>query len=170
MAQALREVLSEELNRPVAATVQAIADVLRARYERAAVAVLFYGSCLRSPEAELADNLLDFYVLVDDYDLVASSSGNPLAILRDHLGQARDIGLHVILTRRTGGAGRALYEPVMMTIRELGSPGIIMSGDREEGPLLGNVRPSLQPPGRGWLVTRRGGVRLIQLAWLPPST
>jgi hypothetical protein len=29
--------------------------------------VLFYGSCLRSPEAELADNLLDFYVLVDDY-------------------------------------------------------------------------------------------------------
>ncbi len=38
-----------------------------ARYERAAVAVLFYGSCLRSPEAELADNLLDFYVLVDDY-------------------------------------------------------------------------------------------------------
>jgi hypothetical protein len=67
MAQALRETLSEELNRPVADTVTAIADVLRARYERAAVAVLFYGSCLRSPEAELADNLLDFYVLVDDY-------------------------------------------------------------------------------------------------------
>jgi hypothetical protein len=67
MTATLREVLSEELNRPVAATVQAIADVLRARYERAAVAVLFYGSCLRSPEAELADNLLDFYVLVDDY-------------------------------------------------------------------------------------------------------
>ena len=55
------------MNRPVAETVKAIADVLRARYERAAVAVLFYGSCLRSPEAELADNLLDFYVLVDDY-------------------------------------------------------------------------------------------------------
>jgi hypothetical protein len=67
MAQALRETLSEELNRPVAETVKAIADVLRARYARAAVAVLFYGSCLRSPEAELADNLLDFYVLVDDY-------------------------------------------------------------------------------------------------------
>ena len=67
MTTALREVLSEELNRPVAATVKAIADVLRARYERAAVAVLFYGSCLRSPEAALADNLLDFYVLVDDY-------------------------------------------------------------------------------------------------------
>lgn len=67
MAEKLREILQEELNRPVAETVKAIADVLRARYERAAVAVLFYGSCLRSPEAELADNLLDFYVLVDDY-------------------------------------------------------------------------------------------------------
>ncbi len=67
MAQALRDTLSEELNRPVAETVKAIAAVLRERYARAAVAVLFYGSCLRSPEAELADNLLDFYVLVDDY-------------------------------------------------------------------------------------------------------
>lgn len=67
MAQALRETLSEELNRPVAETVQAVAGVLRTKYERAAVAVLFYGACLRAPEAELADNLLDFYVLVDDY-------------------------------------------------------------------------------------------------------
>src|SRR4051794_31025551 len=67
MAQGLRETLSEELNRPVAETVKAVAEVLRTRYQRAAVAVLFYGSCLRSPEAELADNLLDFYVLVDDY-------------------------------------------------------------------------------------------------------
>jgi len=67
MADTLRQILSDELSQPVAETVKAIADVLRARYERAAVAVLFYGSCLRSPEAELADNLLDFYVLVDDY-------------------------------------------------------------------------------------------------------
>jgi S-DNA-T family DNA segregation ATPase FtsK/SpoIIIE len=110
------------------------------------------------------------YVLVDDYDLVATQSGNPLSLLHSHLGQARDIGLHVILARRSGGAGRALYEPVTMAIRELGSPGIIMSGERDEGPLLGNVRPSAQPPGRGWLVTRRGGARLVQLAWLDPPT
>jgi hypothetical protein len=25
------------------------------------------------------------------------------------------------------------------------------------------------PPGRGWLVTRKEGVRLIQTAYLPPS-
>jgi S-DNA-T family DNA segregation ATPase FtsK/SpoIIIE len=108
------------------------------------------------------------YVLVDDYDLVVSSAGNPLARLQPYLSQARDIGLRVLLTRRTGGAGRALYEPVTMAIRELGSSGVVLSGERDEGPLLGNVRPSAQPPGRGWFVTRRSGAKLVQLAWLEP--
>jgi S-DNA-T family DNA segregation ATPase FtsK/SpoIIIE len=110
----------------------------------------------------------DLYVLVDDYDLVATGTGNPLAPLLDYLPQARDVGLHLILTRRSGGASRALFEAVMMRLRDLGSPGIVMSGSREEGVLLGNVRPQPQPPGRGWLVTRRDGARLVQLAWSPP--
>jgi S-DNA-T family DNA segregation ATPase FtsK/SpoIIIE len=111
----------------------------------------------------------ELYVLVDDYDLVVGGSGNPLAPLAEFLGQATDVGLHLIVTRRSGGASRALYESFMMRLRELGTPGILMSGDREEGVLLGNVKPSLQPPGRGWLVTRREGARLVQLAWLPPA-
>jgi S-DNA-T family DNA segregation ATPase FtsK/SpoIIIE len=110
------------------------------------------------------------YVLVDDYDLVASSGGNPLTVLQEYLSQARDIGLHLILARRSGGAGRAMFEPVTMAIRELGSPGIVMSGQREEGALLGNVRPGPLPPGRGWLVGRRTGAQLVQLAWLDPPT
>jgi S-DNA-T family DNA segregation ATPase FtsK/SpoIIIE len=110
----------------------------------------------------------ELYVLVDDYDLVATSSGNPLAVLQDYLSQARDIGLHVIIARRSGGAGRALYEPVTMAIREIGSAGIVLSGDRDEGALLGNVRPSRQPPGRGWLVSRQRGAQLVQLAWADP--
>ena len=109
------------------------------------------------------------FVLVDDYDLVATGPSNPLLPLLEYLAQARDVGLHVVLTRRSGGASRALYEPVIQRLRELSSPGILMSGDRDEGPLLGNVRPSAMPPGRGWLVTRRDGVRLVQLAHLPPS-
>src|SRR5262249_50602732 len=81
----------------------------------------------------------ELYVLVDDYDLVVPTSGNPLGVLQDSLSQARDIGLHVIIARRSGGAGRALYEPVTTAIREIGSAGIILSGDRDEGALLGNV-------------------------------
>ncbi len=110
----------------------------------------------------------DLYLLVDDYDLVAGAAPNPLDPLVEFLPQARDIGLHLILTRRSGGAGRAMYEKVIMRLNELSSPGIVMSGPREEGALIGNVRPEQMPPGRGRMVTRREGVRLIQLAWQPP--
>ena len=109
----------------------------------------------------------ELFVLVDDYDLVAAAPVNPLLPLVEHLAQARDVGLHLILTRRSGGAGRALYEPVIQRLRELASPGLVMSGDPDEGSLVGSVRPAPMPPGRGRLVTRKEGVRLVQLAYLP---
>ncbi|GAA4460833.1 type VII secretion protein EccCa [Phytohabitans houttuyneae] len=109
----------------------------------------------------------ELFVLVDDYDLVAAAPVNPLLPLVEHLAQARDVGLHLILTRRSGGASRALYEPVIQRLRELASPGLVMSGDPDEGALVGNVRPAPLPPGRARLVTRREGVRLVQLAYIP---
>lgn len=110
----------------------------------------------------------DLYVLVDDYDLVALPGNNPLTQLMELLPQARDVGLHVILTRRVGGASRALYEPVVQRLRELDAPGFLMSGSREEGPLFGDLRPSPQPPGRGTLVRRSDGRQLVQTAWIDP--
>ncbi|RAO14349.1 putative WD repeat-containing protein [Micromonospora noduli] len=106
----------------------------------------------------------DLYILVDDYDLVASGGSNPLSALHELLPQARDIGLHLIVTRRVGGVSRALYEPVLQRLRELDSPGLLMSGNREEGAVFGTLRPSPQPPGRGTLVRRRDGQQLIQTA------
>ncbi|MFR9775857.1 type VII secretion protein EccCa [Micromonospora sp. MS34] len=111
----------------------------------------------------------DLYILVDDYDLVASGGNNPLSALHELLPQARDIGLHLIITRRVGGVARALYEPVLQRLRELDSPGLLMSGSREEGAVFGNLRPSPQPPGRGTLVRRRDGQQLIQTAWTEPA-
>ncbi|MEV4479594.1 type VII secretion protein EccCa [Micromonospora coxensis] len=110
----------------------------------------------------------DLYILVDDYDLVASGGSNPLSALHELLPQARDIGLHLIVTRRVGGVARALYEPVLQRLRELDSPGLLMSGNREEGAVFGTLRPSPQPPGRGTLVRRRDGQQLIQTAWVEP--
>jgi S-DNA-T family DNA segregation ATPase FtsK/SpoIIIE len=109
----------------------------------------------------------ELYVLVDDYDLVAHQGGpNPLTPLLEFLAQAKDVGLHLIIARRCGGASRALFEPVIARLRELSTPGILMSGSPAEGPLLGNVKPSAMPPGRGTLVTRKAGQQLIQVAWL----
>nr|WP_296072860.1 type VII secretion protein EccCa [uncultured Actinoplanes sp.] len=110
----------------------------------------------------------ELFVLVDDYDLVAAGPVNPLTPLLDYLPQARDVGLHLVLTRRAGGAGRALYEPVIQRLRELAAPGMVMSGPPDEGPLVGAIRPAPMPPGRGRLLTRREGTRLVQLAHLPP--
>ncbi|GGJ97177.1 hypothetical protein GCM10010123_28970 [Pilimelia anulata] len=110
----------------------------------------------------------DCFVLVDDYDLVAGGPTNPLLPLLDFLPRARDIGLHLVLARRSGGAARAQFEPVIQRLRELSSPGLVMSGDRGEGELLGSVRPGPLPPGRGWLVTRQRGAALIQVGYLPP--
>jgi S-DNA-T family DNA segregation ATPase FtsK/SpoIIIE len=110
----------------------------------------------------------ELYLLVDDYDLVATSSSNPILPLLDLLPQARDIGFHLVLTRRIGGAARALYEPVLQRLRELDTPGLQMSGNQDEGVLLGNLKPSRQPPGRGHLIRRSDGVQLVQTAWLEP--
>jgi hypothetical protein len=63
----LTALIAQELAQPVPAAVRTMADAVRARHANAALGVLFYGSCLRKPETLLADSLLDFYLLVDDY-------------------------------------------------------------------------------------------------------
>jgi DNA segregation ATPase FtsK/SpoIIIE, S-DNA-T family len=103
----------------------------------------------------------EIYILVDDYDLVTAGQ-NPLLPLVDFLPQARDIGLQLIITRRAGGAGRALMDPVVGRLRELGQPAIVLSAPRDEGTLYG-VRPTQLPPGRGTLVSRRYGTVPVQL-------
>lgn len=61
---ALTRAIAAELQQPVMREATALADVLRARYGAAVSAILFYGSCLRSGDAE---GLLDFYLLTEDY-------------------------------------------------------------------------------------------------------
>ena len=104
----------------------------------------------------------ELHVLVDDYELVATTS-NPLAPLLPYLAQARDVGLHLYVARRAGGASRALLDPVLSAMRELNFPAVLLSAPRDEIQLLG-LRPGPQPPGRGTLVHRRWGTVPIQLA------
>jgi S-DNA-T family DNA segregation ATPase FtsK/SpoIIIE len=107
------------------------------------------------------------FVLVDDYDLIATGAANPLTPLLEYLPQARDVGLHLVVARRCGGAARAMFEPTLARLKELATPGLVMSGDRDEGAILGQVRPQPMPPGRGTLVSRRDGARLVQVAFKP---
>ena len=110
----------------------------------------------------------DIYLVVDDYDLVAASPENPLIAIVEFLPHAEDLGLHLIVARRSGGAARALFEPLLGGLRNLGCMGLVMSGRPEEGSLLASGRPTRLPPGRGVLVTRAGDEQLVQVAWSPP--
>ena len=109
------------------------------------------------------------FVLVDDYDLVATSQGNPLAVLQPLLAQAGDLGLHVILTRRAGGASRAAYDPIIQRFTDLGVTGILLGGNPEEGALIGRVKPVPSVPGRAQVVSRERGLVTAQLVYAPPS-
>jgi len=106
-------------------------------------------------------------VVVDDYDLVVTQQGNPLAPLVEYLAQGRDVGFHIVIARRVGGALRGMMEPVLARVKELGTGGLLLSGDRSEGPILGAHRAQELPPGRGLLLRRRQPATLVQTPWIP---
>ncbi|WP_435244411.1 type VII secretion protein EccCa [Streptomyces sioyaensis] len=111
----------------------------------------------------------EIFVVIDDYDLVALPSGNPLEALAEHLPYARDIGLRVIVARSTAGAARTSFDPVTRRLKELGATGIILSGDPDEGPLIGTTKAQPMPPGRAQLITPRQRPRIVQIGWYAPN-
>ena len=84
----------------------------------------------------------EMFAIIDDFDLVSSGFQNPLQPLMEVVPQGRDTGLHVIITRRTGGAGRDLYGQVLGRMKDLATPGFQGSGPRAEGKLLGDIKAS----------------------------
>ncbi|WP_040511427.1 type VII secretion protein EccC [Gordonia soli] len=111
----------------------------------------------------------DIYVIVDDYDMVSTSSSNPLMPLVELASQARDIGMHIILARRSGGVGRAMFDPIIARLKELSSDILLMSGDRDEGYIVGRSRLQNLVPGRGELISRTRPQEMIQIGHLPPK-
>jgi S-DNA-T family DNA segregation ATPase FtsK/SpoIIIE len=103
-------------------------------------------------------------ILVDDYDILTTAGQQPLAPFLPYISSAQDIGLHFVIARRTAGSSRALYEPLLTTLRETGTTALLMTGDRSEGQLFPGLYASAQPPGRGTLVRRGRHHQLIQTA------
>ncbi len=94
---------------------------------------------------------------------------NPLSGLADLIFQGRDAGIHVVLARASGGAARAMLDPVLSRLVESGAPALLLSGDPHEGPLLRGVRAEPLPPGRARLLRRRGRPVMVQLAYTGES-
>ena len=99
---------------------------------------------------------LEVVVLADDYDLIQTSSGNPMQEYTEFIPQGRDLGMHLVVARRTGGLGRAMFEPMLQRLSDVSTPGFLFSGDRSEGRVLNNVAPLMLPEGRALYVPRGG--------------
>ncbi|MDO5669810.1 MAG: type VII secretion protein EccCa [Corynebacterium sp.] len=106
----------------------------------------------------------DIYLVIDDVDMLEGSS-NPLRPFVPFLTQAADLGLHVIVARRSTGMSRASYDPLIQGVREAGAQGLLLSGDRQEGAIWPKVYLRELPPGRAQWVDRAGRVRMVQLAY-----
>ncbi|HET8795125.1 MAG TPA: type VII secretion protein EccCa, partial [Arthrobacter sp.] len=102
-------------------------------------------------------------LIMDDYDVLTAGGSTPLAKLSSYLPMGPEIGLHAILARRVRGAARGMFEPFFTSLRDSGSTGLIMSGDRGEGPLLNGVRARQLPSGRAQLVQAGKPAQTIQL-------
>jgi hypothetical protein len=67
-SDSLRESIGAEAAQPIGEAAAALVEAILRRHGRSAVAVLFYGSCLRRADPTAAeDPVYDFYLLVDDY-------------------------------------------------------------------------------------------------------
>jgi S-DNA-T family DNA segregation ATPase FtsK/SpoIIIE len=61
-----------------------------------------------------------------------------------------------------------MFDPILARLRDLGCMGLMMSASPDEGVLLGSVRPSPLPAGRGTLIRRGHADRLVQVSWTDP--
>ncbi|SIT89058.1 type VII secretion protein EccCa [Microbacterium sp. RU33B] len=106
-------------------------------------------------------------VLVDDHHILGSGGDDPLGPLIPFLPSARDLRLHVFLTRPVAGSTRASFDLGLQSLRETGGTGIVMSGERSEGQVFPRVYAEQMIPGRGRIVRRGRPPAVVHLAHFP---
>ena len=125
----------------------------------------------------------EIIVVIDDYDMLASRRDSPFepflfadaAYFRSFntsyaggdvelLPLAREVGLHFVVAHPTTGMSRGVNEPVLQHLLQQGPTGVVLSGDRSEGPVLHGVVPQQQTRLRGVFAKRGSRPERMQLA------
>ena len=107
-------------------------------------------------------------VVVDDFDILGSGGTEPLAPLLEFLPSARDLKLHVLLTRLVAGSGRALYERSVQTLHpravscgsSTSASSVVAMDERRNRGRSRNERLCVRPATVGGVWSRRTTVGL----------
>ena len=75
--------------------------------------------------------------------------------------------MHMVLARRTGSG--VMSDRFVTKLRELGGTGLILSGNPDDGAVIGRVKAMPSRPGRAQVVARNSGLFRAQIAWQPQS-
>lgn len=108
-------------------------------------------------------------VVVDDLEQMEADPRQPLAGFLPYLPSSRDLRLSFVLTRRSGGAGGALYQPLLSGVRAAGTLLLVMSSDPTEGVLLPGLRARVLPRGRARLARPGLPEVVVQTALADPA-
>jgi hypothetical protein len=109
MHDKLRQLIEEEVSRPVSGAAMQLVEAIRARHRNGIAAVVFYGSCLRQPDTNLDAMVFDFYVLIDEY---RGFYGRPWTALANYLIPPNVFQISV--AARDGGRLQAKYSVVSL--------------------------------------------------------
>lgn len=111
----------------------------------------------------------EIFIIVDNaHEFGQSGQIDPLLPLKPLLTSGRDTGMHFVGTWRSGQVSRQLYAGGILTeLKNLRTPGIVMSGSKEEGKILFEQKAAAQPAGRGFYVISDDCAELIQVPNAP---
>lgn len=110
------------------------------------------------------------FVIIDDLNAL-STAMMELDPLADFIDYAKDIGLHVIVGAGTAEFGRlSMISTLMNKLVNTQTPGLILDGNRQDGPIIGGVVAERQRKGRGIHVsTKANAVNTAALVgWIDP--
>lgn len=102
----------------------------------------------------------ELFLVIEDFDLLPDGVLHALHPLLPH---SRDIGLHVVVARKAGGIGRALFQPFLSSLRDQTPHVMLLDADKEEGQIFG-IKPVHLQSGRANYSERGTHAGLMHIA------
>jgi type VII secretion protein EccCb len=114
----------------------------------------------------------DIVLLIDNWDMVIQTHPGQvgaLSELNQYISSATDVGFHLIASCHMSAANSVVggYRGIIATAYKMGSPTILLSGQKNDFPSERQFTVTQRPPGQGLYKTSKG-LDVIQTAYCEP--